>query len=65
MSEKVSLASVDLGRHGCSNVFGENKFMRGQTNTSLMFIHWFHLGYVTITMERPFLNRSVPEAQRW
>lgn len=50
---------------GCSYVFGEKKFMRGQTNTLLLFIHWFHPGYGPIKMESPFLNRSVPGAQQW
>ena len=50
---------------GCSYVFGGKKLMRGQTNTLLLFIHWFHLGYGSITMESPPLNRSVPIAQEW
>ena len=33
---------------GCSYVFGGKKFMRGQTNTLLLFIHWFHPGYEPI-----------------
>ena len=30
--------------------------MRGQTNTLLLFIHWFHPGYGPIKMESPFFN---------
>ena len=64
MSEKVRLSSVDIGRQAAF-VFGEKKFMRGQTNTLLLFIHWFHPGYGPIKMESLFLNRSVPGAQQW
>ena len=56
MSEKVRLSSVDLGRQAVVRFLVKKKIMGGQTNTLLLFIHWFNLGYGTITMESPFLN---------
>ena len=61
MSEKVRLSSVELGRQTVVMFLVKKKFMKGRTNTLLLFIHWFHLSYGPITMERPFINRSVPK----
>ena len=64
MSETIRLSSVDLGRQAVV-MFLAKKSLRGQTNTLLLFIHWFYPGYGPIKMESPFLNRSVPGAQQW
>ena len=60
MSETIRLSSVDLGRQAVVMLLAK-KSLRGQANTLLLFIHWFHLGYGLIA----FLNRSVPGAQQW